>query len=200
MLDFRKVTALYGGSFDPVHLGHLHIADEVARLKPEIQQIVFVPARISPGKPELTGSPEARLKFLTIALEGTRYKIWDFEIHRDGESYTVDTLEEAHNQGANRDRLFWIMGADAYENFASWQKSDRIRTLCTLLVVGRPGIEIRQQNSADQLLNITLNPISSSQVRDALKHGKVPQNTLPPLLERHLRDLLLKSQNPYAMH
>ncbi len=200
MLDFKQTTALYGGAFDPVHLGHLHVAREVLTAMPAIEQLAFVPANISPGKPALHASPEERLQFLELALQATPYKTWDYEVKKTGESFTVDTLREAHRLGALKQKLYWIMGADAYEGFDAWKKKDEIRALCRLIVVDRPGSEIRTKNQEDLVIHIPLHPLSSSAVRDALTQEKMPENALPPPLERHLANLLLQGKNPYAMH
>ena len=200
MLDFRKPTALFGGSFDPIHSGHLHVANEVLRLRPEIKSLFFVPAHISPGKPSPSASSAERLHFLELALHGTPFQAWSYELQRPGESYTIDTLEEAHKLGAQRERLYWVMGADTYRSFETWKRHESIRALAQLIVVDRPGSPLVSHNPQDILLSITPNGLSSSTIRGALKQGKIPENAFPPPLERHLNEMLLKSKNPYAMH
>lgn len=200
MLDFRQSTALFGGSFDPVHSGHLHVAREVLRLRPEIKQFLFVPAHISPGKPEPSASAAQRLHFLELSLQGTPFQVWSYELQRPGASYTASTLEEAHKLGAKKENLYWAMGADAYRDFETWHRKDRIRELTQLIVVERPGSPLRPHDPQDILLPITVHAMSSTLVRDALKRGEIIKNAFPPPLERHLNELILKSQNPYAMH
>ncbi|MGZ3736275.1 MAG: nicotinate-nicotinamide nucleotide adenylyltransferase, partial [Bdellovibrionota bacterium] len=105
-LDFRQPTILFGGSFDPVHEGHLHVAREARSALPQFKQIVFVPAAHSPGRPGAIAPAELRLKLLRTAVEPLGFKVWDLEISRGGTSFTVDTLEEAHAQGAQE--LLWL--------------------------------------------------------------------------------------------
>ena len=196
MIDFSQKTALLGGSFDPIHTGHLHIANEVLRLLPQLNQIIFVPASQSPGKHPAIASAKDRLQWLSHCLPSEqKLKVWDIEINRPGESFTVDTLKEAHQQGAQKERLFWILGSDAYKNFSHWRDPAQIRQLCTLIVVCRPGTTIERSHADDILLTIQAHPASSTAIRKALADGHIPYEWLPKVLHG---DFFLNSKNPYA--
>ncbi len=196
MIDFRKSTALFGGAFDPVHSGHVHVAREVSRLKPDLEQILFVPAWQSPGKPNPKASAAERLHWLELALKGTAFHVWSWELQRHHESFTVETLEEAHRLGAEKPRLYWVLGGDAYQSFEKWRHPDRIRELCRLLVVHRSGSPFLAHDPEDILLSIQPHPMSSTKIRDALRAGNPPPGAFPHALERHFLDLGLK--NPYS--
>lgn len=197
MIDFSRTTALFGGSFDPVHEGHLHVARSIQSLHPEMQ-IVFVPAALSPGKSPPLASFAQRLDWLSKTVEPLGFQVWDTEGSRPGESYTVDTLEEAHKRGASSDRLYWILGADAYKNFDQWRSPQRIRQLARLIVVNRPGSPLQAQNAEDLIVPIDPHPARSTTIREALRTKPEEAQGLPPPVDAEIKRLILRSQNPYA--
>lgn len=200
MIDFAKTTVLFGGSFDPVHRGHLHAALAVLNALPEVQQLLFVPCRQAAGKAAPIGSPELRLELLKLALEGvqdTRLGLWDEELRREGPSYTVDTLAAAAALGARKEKLYWLMGADAYDQLPQWKDPARIRSFCRLLVVNRPETGT-QQSPQDVLLTIPPSPLSSTAVRETLQAGGKALSMLPARVFDHLCKLSLMSHCPYG--
>ncbi len=196
MIDFQKVTALFGGSFDPIHEGHLHVAREVQSAIPALQQILFVPAFHSPGKYPISASAEQRLEWLNLAVLPAGFGIWNLELERKGESYTVHTLEQARHMGAVKDRLYLIMGSDAYAGFNSWKSPKRIRELCRLVVVGRSGESISTGQKEDLFLPIPPHPASSSEIRSQLASGSLSR-WLPAPVRAHL-EKILPLHNPYV--
>lgn len=197
-IDFSLPTILYGGTFDPVHEGHLHVARETLKALPEAKQLVFVPAWHSPGKKPAFAKPGFRYAWVRLVAEPAGFGVWDAEMRRGGpKSYTVDTLEEAHKRGAGRERLWWLVGADAYESFPRWKNPDRIRELSRLVVVSRPGQTIVPQNPSDRILAIPLHPASSTEIRARLAMGDVEQEWLDPKI-RYAISEFLPDQNPYA--
>jgi nicotinate-nucleotide adenylyltransferase len=195
---FLNSTVLFGGSFDPIHLGHLHVATECLASFPVGTELYFVPTGISPGKKSVASGKD-RQHFLEISLKDTPFKLWDFELMKSGQSFTVETLREAHRLGASKANLFWLMGADSYTHFSAWQESTEIRRLAQLVVAGRPGQELTRQHDEDILLKIPQHPASSSAVREACARGEIPFEALPEPLFVYLRHLTLQSKNPYAI-
>ena len=136
-----KVGVL-GGTFDPVHIGHLIIAEE-ARLRLGLEKVIFMPA----GQPRLRASDayasaEDRLHMVELATaDNPDFEACSLEVHRAGTTYTVDTLEELHNAFQEEISLFFIIGEDILEKFHLWKAPDRILQLCTLVVVTRKGEE-----------------------------------------------------------
>ena len=197
MIDFSKTTALFGGSFDPIHLGHIHVAKNVLRLLPEMQQLFFVPAFQSPGKPPMA-PPNLRSAWLEMAVVPGGFGLWNIEIERKGTSYTVDTLEEAHRCGARRENLYWIIGSDAYYSFPNWKNPERIRELARLIVVNRTAVSPSPQNEEDILLSIEPHPASSTLVREGLAALSPKTDYLPPAVREDMERLFLRGYNPYA--
>ena len=130
---------VFGGSFDPVHLGHLVMAEE-ARLQLELDRVLFVPA----GQPWLKeGQPlsEAghRVEMVRLAVASNpQFELSLEEVERPGPTYTIDTIESLHQQGPENS-LFFIMGMDAMEQFHRWKDPERLLGQCEWVVVDRPG-------------------------------------------------------------
>lgn len=196
-IDFQLPTILYGGSFDPVHLGHLHVAREALAAQPDIKQLVFVPAARSPGKAPAVASAANRLAWLRLAAEPLGFRVWDEEIRRGGDSYTVDTLVAAHALGARPENLFWLVGADAYASFSRWKEPARVRALARLLIAARPGLDVHPQNPQDRILEMPLHEASSTAVRQRLARGESAREWLPSPVAAAL-DKLLPGENPYV--
>jgi nicotinate-nucleotide adenylyltransferase len=130
---------ILGGTFDPVHFGHLRLAEEARELWP-LDRVLFVPAQLNPLKRDQSASSgEHRLAMLQAALgENPAFASVDLELARPGPSYTVDTLRALHAL-CPHDRLVLILGMDAFRLFPQWKDRAAILSLAHLLVVGRPG-------------------------------------------------------------
>ena len=134
---------ILGGTFDPIHHGHLAIAEE-AREALGLERILFVPTRSpvhKPGRP--VGAAEDRLAMVGLAIaDNPTFAVSRIEVDRDGPSYTVDTLErldaEAREDGREPDLTF-ILSAEAYADLPTWHRPERILELCRMAVVPRPG-------------------------------------------------------------
>jgi nicotinate-nucleotide adenylyltransferase len=126
---------IYGGTFDPIHHGHLITAQLVRELR-NLDKIIFIPSFISPHKMKLDVSiSEHRIKMLKLAIENVPYFDWsDFEIMREKVSYTIDTLLEMKKQ---YDEIELIVGADNIKTFHRWKSPEEILKLTTLIVLRR---------------------------------------------------------------
>jgi nicotinate-nucleotide adenylyltransferase len=195
-IDFGKPTVLYGGSFDPVHDGHLHVIRAVKAALPG-HQLVVVPARQSPGKHAPIAPAELRLRWLELLAPAEGFLIWGTELHRTGPSYTVDTLEEAHSLGARKASLVLLMGADSYNNLPQWKDPERIRALARIAVLERPGAPLKAAGE-DLLVSVPLHPASSTAIRASLGQNPPSWEYLPEAVKADLQNLTLLSQNPYA--
>ena len=132
-------TGIFGGSFDPIHYGHLIVAD-VAREAASLDRVLFVPTATSPLKPDgPVATARQRTEMIRLAIGGTTgFEMSDTELTRKGTSYTVDTLREIHNLHPD-DELFLIMGSDLLQSFGQWKLPREICTLATPLVAARHG-------------------------------------------------------------
>lgn len=150
MNNFEPIGIL-GGTFDPVHLGHLHIAREV-RKQAELQKVIFIPCSQSPTRSQPLANSKQRLAMLEKAIAGSEdLAVSDLEIQRDGLSYTVDTLRTLNaSPGYANNSFGLIMGTDTFSNFiTSWHQWEQILELAHLLIADRNEIAtILENNSA----------------------------------------------------
>jgi len=138
----RRVGVL-GGTFDPVHVGHLIVAQEVlARL--ELDEILFVPARVSPFKRDAQAAPaEDRAAMLALALQSEpHFRVSRVDLDRPAPSFTVDTLRILHHRMGPDVELTFVVGADALATFAEWREPEAILGLARLACVTRPGTPV----------------------------------------------------------
>jgi nicotinate-nucleotide adenylyltransferase len=143
---------IFGGTFNPPHLGHLICAQE-AYLQLRLDQVMLIPARVPPHKPvEEEPGAEHRLELCRLAVDGDeRFAVSEIEINRPGPSYTVDTLAELHSRAPDNE-LFLIVGGDIAAGFAQWHQPERVLSLAMLAVAKRRGTSRGSVNAAlDQL-------------------------------------------------
>ena len=133
----RKV-ALFGGTFDPVHIGHLVCARRVAE-SGGFDRIIMVPAAQPPHKNAALASPEDRLNMLRLAVEGdVSFEICDIELHRTGPSYTFDTLVEMRDKFGPDVSLHWLIGADMLEQLHTWHRAVDVVQMAEIVTMIRP--------------------------------------------------------------
>ena len=164
---------LFGGSFDPVHLGHLLVA-QAAREELRISRLVFLPAAQSPFKPDAAPAPPGqRLRLLRLALAGhTDCQIDDQEIRRGGVSYTIDTVRDYAGRFPDA-ALFYLIGADHVPQLPKWREAGELARLVEFVVIPRPGQEpapLPAPFRGRALAGFPLG-VSSSQVRDRVRAG-----------------------------
>jgi nicotinate-nucleotide adenylyltransferase len=129
---------VFGGTFDPIHLGHLRAAENALEGL-ALDRVAFVPAAIPPHRAEPSSSALDRYAMTALATAGhPRFAVSDVELRRGGPSYTVDTV--AGLRGESPDALvFVIVGSDTFPEMVTWKEHERLRSLCTVAVVSRPG-------------------------------------------------------------
>ncbi len=142
-MDQRKRIAIYGGTFDPVHLGHVEISRKVSQLF-AIDEFLFMPARVAPHKVgQESASAFDRYAMLTLATQhDARLSVSRFELEGPGRQYTVDTLSHLRASYGELADLFFVMGADSWAEITTWREWGRLATLANLVVVTRPGHDI----------------------------------------------------------
>ncbi|MBI4382439.1 MAG: nicotinate (nicotinamide) nucleotide adenylyltransferase [Nitrospinae bacterium] len=144
----KERVGILGGTFDPVHNGHIAIALS-AREKFRLDRVLFIPANLSPHKRAQTPSPtERRLEMLRLALRPyPGFAVSLVELRRAGVSYTVDTLERLRAEFPETE-FFLIMGLDTFKGLGAWKGPRRLTSLCHLLVGTRPGHELKNPEEA----------------------------------------------------
>jgi nicotinate-nucleotide adenylyltransferase len=133
---------LYGGTFDPVHAGHLEVARGVLQLF-EIEKVLFIPAQVAPHKVgRAVTEPIHRYAMLALATQDDpRLSISTFELETPDRRYTVDTVERFQQVLGESTELFFIMGADSWSEITTWREWERLLTIANHIVVTRPGYE-----------------------------------------------------------
>lgn len=173
---------LYGGSFDPVHLGHLLVA-QAAREELELDRIFFIPAAHSPFKPQSHASPAAdRLRLLRLALQGCTWaEIDDQEIRRGGISYSIDTVRDYLARFPNA-TLFYLIGADNVPTLPKWREANELAKLTEFVVIPRPSqqpMELPAPFHGKLLRGFPL-AVSSSEIRERVRKGLTIRNLVAP--------------------
>lgn len=138
----QKRIALYGGTFDPVHAGHLEVARRVLQLF-EIEKVLFIPAQMAPhkiGRP--VTEPIHRYAMLALATQDDpQLSISTFELDAPDRRYTVDTIDHFQRVLGDATELFFIMGADSWSEITTWREWERLLSMTNHIVVTRPGYE-----------------------------------------------------------
>ena len=139
---------ILGGTFNPIHIAHLRIAEEV-RDRFDLVQVVFVPAAAPPHKPLVDDLPFAsRCEMVRLSIAGNpSFDLSDIEGRRGGKSYSVDTLRALRSERPD-DELFFIIGSDSFIDFGSWHEYAAIFSLCNIVVVERPGAAVAAPDNA----------------------------------------------------
>lgn len=195
-----RLQAVLGGTFNPIHFGHLRSAQELTERLP-IACLRLLPARVPPHRATPQVSADHRAAMVELAVGGNDRLLCDRrELRRDGPSYTVETLESLRDEFGPDQPLAWIVGVDAAAGLADWHRWRELFCLAHLIVVARPGTALPKSGSAAQELQaractaaalarepaggvwcceLTPQPISSTQIRALLQSGGNVSGLLP---------------------
>jgi len=181
----RARVGVFGGTFDPVHVGHLAIALAALESVP-LDRVLFVPARRSPLKDrDPLASVSDRVAMLEAAVASEpRFALSPVELDRDGVSYTVDTLEALRSEGD----LFLILGSDALADLERWREPDRIRELATILVAARPGAPEPDPMHGARAFDAPRLDISSRELRARAARGMSLRYLVPDAVWEHIKE------------
>jgi nicotinate-nucleotide adenylyltransferase len=198
-------VGVLGGSFNPIHYGHLLLADEVLETV-GLDRLLFVPAASPPHKPAAQLAPAAdRCEMVRLAVAGhPRFAVSDLELRRSGPSYTVDTLTEL---AAGGDELFYVVGSETFLDLLTWREPRRVAQLARLVVIPRAGSAFDVESAAAQkvlrdigveggfvhvgapadvrpqgvlIVHAASLPLSASEIRRRVRQGRSLAFRLPP--------------------
>lgn len=192
---------VFGGSFDPIHFGHLLLAEQ-CREHAQLDQVLFIPAALSPLKDHgPVANDRQRIEMLSLAIAGHRaFEISTVEVERGETSYTVETLAELKRQHTD-DELFLLIGQDSLASFDRWKQPEKICQLAVLLVVGRPnhggrGVDLEilrpfvDQDRFDKIKALSFDSrlidISSTDIRQRVKTGRSIRYLTPRGVEKYI--------------
>jgi nicotinate-nucleotide adenylyltransferase len=199
-------TGVFGGTFDPMHLGHLDVAD-AARRALGLDRVEVMPARWPPHRTAPAASAAHRFAMAVLAVQDREgLVVSDFEMEGDGPSYTTGTLNRLSARGIDLSSLFFITGADAFREISAWKDYPRILDRTHFVVVSRPGCAapaLRQllpdlsgrmietpceipSRPGIFLVDAPTAPVSSTDVRDRLARGESIDGLVPPAVERYI--------------
>jgi nicotinate-nucleotide adenylyltransferase len=188
-----------GGTFDPVHLGHLALAEE-ARRQLNMAEVIFVPAGHPYFKAAASISPAGhRLKMLELALaDKPHFRISRIEIDRPGPSYAIDTVSGMKKEAGPDDELFFILGWDSLMSLPYWQDPKMLISMCRLVAAPRPGFPRPDINALEGLLpgiaqravvmDKPVMDISSTDIRQRVKNGLPIDHLVPETVAKYIRE------------
>ena len=184
-LDRCERVGIFGGSFDPIHNGHLDVADAALK-RHRLDRVIFVPARQQPHKRSApAASGEHRLAMVELAIrDEPLFSASDCELKRPGRSFTIDTIREFRDQFGPRAEIFFIVGSDSVSELPAWKSLRRLAELCTFVVAARPGWPLDELDKLsdhlpaervaaikDAAIDSTANRVSATEIRALVASG-----------------------------
>jgi len=197
----KRKIALFGGTFDPIHLGHTAVAAAAAEYI-GAEAIVFVPAKCSPLKnsfPE--ASSDDRLQMIALAIADNKsFQMSDYELKRSKPSYTLETVKRFQTDYGSDTSIYWLIGADNTDDLPRWYRIVELIDECNLSVMYRAGCEIpdftkfkdswgthRVEKLQKNIIETPLIDISSTQIRSRLVAGRDVTDMLSPFVADYIR-------------
>jgi nicotinate-nucleotide adenylyltransferase len=190
-MDSSRRIGLFGGTFDPVHIGHLIVAEWVQNVL-KLNSIYFIPNYIHPfqKRENITGIKD-RLEMLKLAIEDfPSFTLSMFEIDNKGISYAIDTIHHFEN-AFPESSLFYLIGRDNLNDFFKWKSPKNILKSAKVVVYDRIDTETsgkQEWDSRFEFIKCPLIEISSSMIRENIKSGKPVQSLLPPSVYRYIKE------------
>jgi nicotinate-nucleotide adenylyltransferase len=198
MARFKKIGIL-GGTFDPIHLGHLVLAEQV-REKLNLDQVIFIPSAIPPHKTKQKLSPaKDRFQMTNLALEGNpKFSVSDMELKREGLSYTIDTLKMLKRKYQNS-KIYFLTGSDVLDEIRTWKDPEQIYRMVQVVIATRPGFDSFDPDNhfakKSIIVPITGVDISSTRIREMARKGKSIRYLVPAKVGEYI-----KKKNLYRSH
>lgn len=205
-----RLSALYGGTFDPIHYGHLKPVEALAK-QVRLHQVTIMPNNVPPHRPQPLASSQQRKKMVELAIAGNPlFRLDDRELQRETPSYTVETLEQLRAEIGAEQPLAFIVGQDSLLSLQRWHRWETLLTLCHLLVCQRPGYSLSMNTSEEQrwldahqtssvealhaqpagkiyLAQTPMYDISATAIRQRLEQHLACDDLLPPAVAEFIR-------------
>jgi len=180
---------IMGGTFNPIHYGHLLAAEE-ARQRFNLGEIIFVPCARPPHKNQYDmANPEDRYKMTCLAIRSNKYfKVSDMELKREGISYSQETIIE-FKKLYKEAKIFFITGADAITEIDTWKNASELHKLCEFIAVNRPQHKLKIKEEYLKFIHILEIPgvaISSTEIRQRIQQGKSIKYLVPEEVENYI--------------
>ncbi len=198
----KRTIALFGGTFDPVHLGHTTVAADTAK-KIHAEKIVFIPAKRSPLKGfSPKAGDEDRLKMIALAIAGEeKFEVSDYELNKPAPSYTLETVEKFRKDYGGEASIHWLIGADGIDDLIYWYKVVELIDACNLTTMYRAGCEPpnfakfediwgrqRVEKLQRNIVQTPLIDISSTEIRKNIAAGQDVLNMLHKDVYGYIRE------------
>jgi nicotinate-nucleotide adenylyltransferase len=192
-------TGILGGTFDPIHKGHLAVAEEV-RLRLHLDDVLFIPVGHPWRKADSPILPaEHRVEMVRLAIaDRPSFRVSTIEVDREGPSYTIDTLEELQSAHGGGDEIYFVVGWDSLTDLPNWRAPERIIRLCQLVAVPRPGYFPPDLESLEDsvagiserviLLDGPEVDVSASEIRERVARGLPISGFVPEAVEKYIRE------------
>lgn len=178
-------TVIIGGTFNPVHVGHLMLAEEV-RLQEGYDRVVFVPSN-KPAHKVVDGTTvDQRLAMLKLAVAGYDVVLETCELARDGISYSIDTVRYVREHYELTGRPALVLGDDLFESFSTWRDADELARLAELLVAHRRYPHNLTSPYPHRYLNNKLIDLSSTEIRERVRSGRAWRALVPPAVASYI--------------
>ena len=191
-----KKIGIMGGTFDPIHYGHIVTAAKVKKGF-GLDEVVFVPSGNPPHKKErVITAAKHRLNMVNLAVEGIRgFSVSTMEIDRKGYSYALDTVNGFYRLYGEDTDLYFITGADAIAEIATWHRADELMAKCRFIASARPGYHFDEEHAIAEKYKdrVVLFPetniaVSSSEIRQRIAEGRSVTSMLPEKVEDYIRE------------
>lgn len=193
----RKI-GIFGGSFDPVHLGHVELGAD-AREQAGLDSLYFVPAKLQPFKLDKKATEGFhRVNMLKLALRNhPELEVSEFELEQDGISYTINTLDHFRDVSGEDARIYFLTGTDSFIKIHTWMRADEFLPEYSFIVGSRPGYmenELREQKQYLEseygceviIINNTRVDVSSTEIREKVQKGQSLEGLVDPEVEKYI--------------
>ncbi len=194
-----KKIGVLGGTFDPIHNGHIHVAQKALKLF-DLDIIAFVPTGIPPHKdPRSISDKKHRAAMVLAAIKGVnKFKLSRIEMNRKGYSYAVDTFKKLKKRFGSDSQLYYIMGLDSINTILDWKKPLELFRLCRFLIATRPGAKMKTFKRIMKFPPVSMNKegieifemkwdVSSTEIRKKVREGKSISRLVPAPVRRYIQ-------------